>query len=241
MLSLFLLFFWGQTSLLEKKILSLLPQVQTGAYFYSLIPSNENHKWIVRKVSNLPGVSKVKIISKDKVRGQIDKVLEDLNVGSVQSELTLNYTGIEVLFTEDLSQRSQELIRSYLRKLVGENKIILGTVRYDEHFSNKKKFFISIIKRWGVGLILGLLCLFWFLSFISFSRTIKKTAYIIEQFQRRTHVSLKLALTSLAISILFSCLASSSLGNVAWRNILAISFFCLSTMLFYLRKISWMN
>ena len=103
-------------------------KVSESSYFYSLIPKRENIARIARKLRAIPFVSKVEIMKKSLIEKQVKKTLKSLDFDLDSHKVNLDYAGLKVIYKAGLEERSKNLIRNYLKRFVGEKKIIMGNI-----------------------------------------------------------------------------------------------------------------
>lgn len=214
----------------------------SGPYFHALIPGKENSSWIARKIGDLPGVKKVEVISKDELGKQLKVGLGNI-IEELPTELSnFQQSGLKVVFSSSLSTASQNLIRDYLLRLIGnEDQVVLGQTVDDKKEIYEQDKAISKTKKYALPLAYALVIVFLLLSYFSFDKTIRHTCYLVERFQRRRRVSFKLFFfqqCTVAVLALIICLL---LGPIQSLNlILAISILFLLS-LFHLRKFEWVE
>lgn len=215
----------------EKKMSTKNP---AGDYFHALIPSKYNDKRIARKLRGLPGVEVVEVLDKSIVSKEVDRVLGDFPA-DVADSLKIEYFGLKVTYINEITKRSQELIRSYLKRLVGEKEVSVGQIFQMEKENDAKKR----IKKWLTTAIIGSFSFCWFVSFFLFNTQLKEVSYIIERFQRRKMVALK----SMVLGVgCITCLTLIPLvfiskTTVIWTLVGGLCF--MSLPLIYSRRVSW--
>ena len=230
-----LLFSLGIQDLIEKGIEKKLNfQSNEGDYFHALIPTKYNDKKIARKLGGLPGVKKVELLGQEVVSTEVEKLLEDFPRDTL-GDLKVDYFGVKVIFITQITKRSQGLIRSYLKRLVGDDELTIGQVYEKE----KNVFSSEILKRYGSQTSYALLGLFWLISFLLFNTRLLATSYIIENFQRRRFVALKSMVSAVSVIIFF---AVATLLFVAKSNALlpiSIGILLILLSIIYSRKVAW--
>ena len=204
-----------------------------GDYFHALIPSKYNHQSISRKMSQLPGVEKVELLSEELVNSEANKVLNDIPA-EIVSEIEIKYVGLKVNYLKEITPRSQELIRSYMKRLVGED-LIIGEIFHLEQEQGS----VDKIKEWGSSVLYGIVLFLWIIAFIFFNRKLVQASYIVERFQRRQLVALKTMLsgTSLVMFAVISALVFVK-NTALYMPIISIGIIFGITFL-ACRKVSW--
>lgn len=174
-------------------------------FFYALIDDRENQSRIARKLRALPGVKRVDLLSSKSITSKASEVIKNVGVGLDSDLLNLDYSGLKIVFVKEVSMRSINLIRDYLNRLVGKKNITMGGVK--EPHSNKLKIsdVLVFLKSWGSSLTLTILFVMWVTIFFLFENTLAHNSYLIENFQRRKNVSVKM-LTAGLVSIVLASL-----------------------------------
>jgi hypothetical protein len=231
----------GQKAYLEEQFTKMIPENKAGDYFYALIAANESYESVGRQMSALPGVYKVDVLSEEQIKEEVKNVL-----GSVQADLTdttldLNYAGLKIVYAKDLKPRAKDLVRDYLTHLVGEGNITLGSVKTSEQQNDKRAQFISMIKTWGYSLYLFIIFIFWVISLLSVRAKIAEASYLLESYQRRKKVGLKMAINGLTLIFILSVAVTFILGMPQPLNLLiALMIFVVGISL-HAKKYHWEN
>lgn len=202
--SILFVFSVGQKSYLENQFSKMIPDNQAGDYFYALISSSESYQAVARQMSQLPGVYKVEVLSENQIKDEVKNVLGTLQVDLADTNLDLNYAGLKIIYSKDVKSRAQELVRDYLTHLVGEGNITLGTIKSNDNQADKRAQFISMIKTWGYSLYLFIVLIFWVISLLLVKAKITEASYLLENYQRKKRVGLKVALNGLILIFIIS-------------------------------------
>jgi hypothetical protein len=218
--SIALVFSIGQKNYLEEQFTKMIPENKAGDYFYALISTNESYQTVARQMSQLPGVYKVEILSETQIKEEVKSVLGALQVDMTDSNLDLNYAGLKIIYTKELKPRAQELVRDYLTHLVGEGNITLGNIKTSDQISDKRAQFINVIKTWGYSLYLFIVFIFWVISLLSVRVKIAEASYLLENYQRKRKVGLKMALNGLTLIFILSVAVTFVLGMPQFMNLL---------------------
>ncbi|RLA62872.1 MAG: hypothetical protein DRQ88_04900 [Epsilonproteobacteria bacterium] len=238
-ISLILVIYMGNIDLFKNKVIGLYPEYLKGPYFYGLLSASENHSRIRRKMLELPGVNNVKIIEKNEVKNRALEILDNFNMGQ-EDEFNFEYLGMEVSLDREVNIRGQELIRGYLIRLAGEENITLGKI-YPPSISKKLKENLDLFNRYGGIAMAGFLFVVWLFSFFALRKKIKKVAFLIEQYQRKRSVEIKIVLSGVAFFYLIGCVMSYPLPTTQWYVVAGVGavFIVLMTMLS--GRSSWEN
>jgi hypothetical protein len=239
--SVLFVFSLGQRPFLEEQFMKLVPENKAGPYFYALLASNESYQTIATQMGVLPGVHKVEILSEAQIKEEVKNILGSLQVEMKEGLIDLNYVGLKVIYTKDLKPRGQDLIRDYLTHLVGEGNVTLGAVKSTDQFSDKRNQLITAIKSWGYSIYLVLVLVFWFISLLSVRVKIAEASYLLESYQRKRKVAVKMALNGLMLFFIISTGLTFLMGIPKLPNLgVAFVFFAIGALL-HIKRHQWDN
>lgn len=183
----------------ENSVGNVLGKDDDGAYFHALLAGDKNHQRISRKLRELPGVERVEVLGKEIVAKKVRRLLSGIDLDIDSELMDMNYSGLKVVFSRGLEKRSQELIRDYLERLVGKSSVTLGVTRQSNSLWDKVNQKIRFISKWGPYPVMAAMLLLWLAGFFSFNKELKKEAYLIETYQRRKAVQIKMAMSGVAL------------------------------------------
>ena len=239
--SILMVFSIGQKAFLEEQFLKLIPENKAGSYFYALIASTESYQNIARQMAVLPGVHKVDVLSEVQIKDEVKGILGSLQINLNQTTLDLNYAGLKIIYAKDLKPRAQELVRDYLTHLAGEGNITLGAIKQNDQTLDKRNQFINVIKSWGYSLYLFIVCIFWMISLLSIRAKIAEASYLLESYQRKRKVGVKMASFGLSLIFVLSVATTFTLGMPQLLNLsLALMIFVVGIIL-HSKKYQWEN
>jgi hypothetical protein len=206
---------------------------QEKPYFLALIKSEENVERIMRKMNSLPGVAHSQKYDNQELRLKLFELFKE------QVELVENFSfdGIKVVFQDDVSKKSRELIREYLVRYVGEEKIFLGGIVEPPQVSAKSlnpvRYSLSL---WGtIGTTL-----LWFIFFSLFVFKTTNPCYVIENFQSKKAVRFKVISSGLSfLFILMVLISQLFVRQTNWTYTLALLVLVATACLLSRRKVKW--
>lgn len=239
--SILLVFSIGQKTFLEDQFLKVIPENKAGSYFYALIASTESYENVARQMAVLPGVHKVEVLSENQIKDEVKSILGSLQVNLTQTTLDLNYAGLKIIYAKDLKPRAQELVRDYLTHLVGEGNITLGTIKINDQAYDKRTQFIGVIKSWGYSLYLFIIFVFWVVSLLSVRVKIAEASYLLESYQRKRKVGVKMASFGLSLIFLISVATTFVLGIPQILNLTAALMIFVVGILLHGKSYQWEN
>lgn len=226
-----LCFFLGQSDRLQDNLMSNLPMMGEAPHFFALVDQKINSEGIRRKLMELPGVSAVRNISKDQIKAQLSEVIGDVGVELPEGFIAPSISGLKISFAPELEARSQKLIKKYLERLTGEEKVTLGpTIGSQKKTNDWINSFKSSLKIKVGGLLVSLAALLYLVFGFSLGSELGKEAYLVERFSRRKNVVQVSAalgyLTSAAIILLpVMIFGSVNLVGIAIFSSLSFVFF----------------
>lgn len=239
--SVLLVFSIGQKTFLEDQFLKMIPENKAGSYFYALIASTESYQNVARQMAVLPGVHKVEVLSENQIKDEVKGILGSLQVDLTQTTLDLNYAGLKVIYAKDLKPRAQELVRDYLTHLVGEGNITLGAIKINDQTLDKRNHFIGAIKSWGYSLYLFIIFLFWMISLLSIRVKIAEASYLLESYQRKRKVGVKMATFGLSLIFVISVGSTFILGMPQVLNLMVALMIFVIGILLHSKRYQWEN
>jgi hypothetical protein len=231
----------GQKAFLEEQFLKMIPENKAGSYFYALIASTESYQNVARQMAVLPGVFKVEVLSENQIKDEVKGILGSMQISLPQSSMDLNYAGLKVIYAKDLKPRGQELVRDYLTHLVGEGNITLGAIKVNDQSLDKRNQFIGAIKTWGYSLYLFIVFLFWMISLLSVRVKIAEASYLLESYQRKKKVGVKMASFGLSLIFILSVALTFVLGMPQIINLVVALLFFIVGILLHGKKYQWEN
>ncbi len=239
--SILMVFSIGQKAFLEDQFLKMIPENKAGSYFYALIASTESYQNVARQMTVLPGVHKVEVLSEAQIKDEVKGILGSLQATLSPTTLDLNYAGLKVIYAKDLKPRAQELIRDYLTHLVGEGNITLGAIKLNDQSLDKRNQFIGAIKTWGYSLYLFIIFSFWMISLLSVRVKIAEASYLLESYQRKKKVGVKMASFGLTLIFILSVASTFILGMPQVLNLVVAFVLFVVGILLHSKKYLWEN
>jgi hypothetical protein len=238
-LSILMVFSLGQRPFLEEQFMKMIPENKAGAYFYALISSTESYQTIASQMGALPGVHKVEILSEAQIKEEVKNIMGNLQVEIKDGLIDLNYVGLKIIYARDLKPRAQELVRDYLTHLAGEGNITLGAVKTADQTFEKKNQLITTIKQWGYSLYLIVVLTFWFIAILSLRTKIAETSYLLESYQRKRKIALKMAIVGLTVIFLIATSTTFILGIPKVLNMVIALVLFIVGILLHNKRYTW--
>lgn len=192
MSALFMVGSLGHSKKIEKVFLTQDDQVASLPFFYALIDLDRPYERAMRKLRELPGVSLVSSVASAELEKSLKSTLEQAGLDLKNLLGGPSVTGMKVVFDSGLAANGQKLVRDYLTRLVGEDYITLGAVSVPDAQNFKSEGMITKLTKFAPWIFFGLAALVWFWALTYLLREWRERAYLIERFQRRKNVLLKM-------------------------------------------------
>ncbi|MEI8348055.1 MAG: hypothetical protein WCG27_11350, partial [Pseudomonadota bacterium] len=135
--------------------------------------------------------------------------------------------------------RSQQLIRDYMARLVGENNITLGPIISDQAYLELKEYWSAWPKKWALPSVIAVIFLFWCLFATMFCQKIRQKSYLLQEFQRRQKVPLKTISVGLLFLLSFAWAATATWGNPQWVPLVILQVPFLILIALQSREVAW--
>jgi hypothetical protein len=188
-------------------------------YFNALVKSTIPTKSLQYKMMNLPGVIKVKIIPSKNLKSKLKKSLDNVDVNLASEMANLDYQVLKISLAKNVNAKSLSLIKEYLVRVIGQDSLTLSSLKRKNGVDQNNSFLVGFLKK--ISLIFCLVfSIMWFSSFFSTSMAIENEAYLVEKFQRRSNVKIKVFLFFEFIALFPLLLVSAVDTNVELLNIL---------------------
>jgi len=182
-------------------------------YFYALVTQTEETsakkvESLVYKLVGLSGIERIQKREQNAVQKKIEKFTSDLNIALPKMLLNESLNALQVFVEPSLDASRVGLIKEYIIKFLGADDVTISRV-YKKSPKFKKTPFVIGFKKYGEFFFVLLALIFWCIGLVIFRRNLGTRAYLIESFQRRNRVLLKLflpfaLLTSLTVTSLWS-------------------------------------
>lgn len=183
------------------------PEKMVNPYFVAVMDGKISPDKIRKIAAGLPGV--MGITSAD-TQGQnkLRTLVQGLGADYTVSQDMLDFKSLRIVLSPTLSSESLEFIRSEILKAAKSENLSATPIRYPEvaNVMNTHPFYQFLAKAgdWGV---VGIIALFWIISYWLSYNVFRSRSYIIEKFQRRKLVAAKSYASGLAVVVIgFSAL-----------------------------------
>ena len=220
---------------LSKTVSTLLSsgvKEEVTPHFFALLEGELSESWVIRKVSRLPGVKSVVKTDPRKLNNRLQALNGELSVDLPVQFANSQFYAFKISLIQTVEKRSVNLIKEYLGRLVGDEKVTTTVVR-GIGTKSKKKTFSFAESTWLIQVIASFL---WGLSFLSMFGLWKKESYYLETYQRKKMISFKMVGSFQLLCTVMALLVQYSLNVTDTMFIkslipLSIMFACCLTLL----------
>lgn len=215
---------------------------RSGGHFHALITADQNHARVARQLRGLPGIVRVEELSEQSIAQEIDNIFGSLNMGDAQDVLAnmqLRYAGLKVVLTQELESRSVDLIRDYMRRLIGSENLTIGPVMQTRQEGEQNLESFAEFSQWGSWVVIAILFLSWLGFTHFFGNKIRRHAYLLEQFQRRERVAFKMFLTGLVFTVGGASVIGIAFGGAEYLLLAGFIAIAICYSLILIRHYDW--
>ncbi len=186
----------GHSKKIEQFFSAKGDKVNSLPFFYALIDSDRPFERAMRKLRELPGVSVVSSVASTELEKSLKSTIEQAGLDMKTLLGGPSVTGLKVVFDSGLAEGGQKLVRDYLVRLVGDDYITLGAVSVPDAENFKSQGVVTKITTYSPWILFSVATLVWFWAFTFLLGHWRERAYLIERFQRRKNVLIKMISSS---------------------------------------------
>ncbi len=190
------------------KKLSLDEQTKVIPYFNALVHSDRGLGNIRRKMKNLPGVVDIKVPSAQKITEEINYLKKNFDANLIDGLKAMSFKRIKIELENGIELKNQNLIKEYLLRLVGKDSVTIGAIKTPRKLKLQENQTLFNLLHWAESyLIILFTCLFTICLFL-LNKPLSNQSFIIEKFQRKKDVSLKILLSGCGFLFLASVIVN---------------------------------
>jgi hypothetical protein len=178
----------------------ITPEKMVSPYFVAVVDGSVDASKIKGVLSRLPGVLDIDDKESERSRSKLNALVGQLGADyNLNSEL-MNFKSLRIIMSPSLSMESLDFVRDQVVKMGGKEHVTATEIKYPEITSVMKTHpfygFLAKAGDWGV---VGVLALFWIISYWLCYDVFRSRSYIIEKFQRKKLVAAKSIATGLGL------------------------------------------
>lgn len=214
-----------------KSELSLNQKTHNMPYFNALVSDKINLDSIRRKMKMLPGVFAVSVVENKDLNKELGHLKNNFGSDIISELSSLNYKRLKIQLEEGVHLKNQQLVKEYLSRLVGKKDLTIGSIKNPRQLKIKQDDSLMQLLNYIDIYLVGFFMVLLTITIMLLLKPVNNQAYIIEKFQRKNKVNVKIMLSGLvaitAISFVFNYLAkpefeTSSFAIISFILILPI-------------------
>jgi hypothetical protein len=163
---------------------------ESNPYFNALISKDINLNSISRKIKSLPGVKRVKHIKIVDAKAELGKLNKELKSSVLDRLKSVKYSTLTVELTKNLKNKSQNLIKEYLARLVGKDSLTISKIKYPRQNQQSESIVDKVLKNIDY-IVIGSLSFMWILLLIAIVKKNASFFFLLEKFQRKSFIKEK--------------------------------------------------
>jgi hypothetical protein len=203
----------GQVDSIEKTMAKKI-DLRQDPYFHVLIDRNQNVSKIARKLTELPGVMKVKSLPTAELERTLGEVVEQVDASLESLVSDFPFEGIKIVLKNELGSKGEKIIRNYIKRLAGGSDNVNFGVTVREDVAKRKKALASeplYVKALSYKhhIVIAFSFFVWFFLSMVFFKKMKGWLYCMEHFQRKSNFNFKVPIYGLALVTVLSLIAQS--------------------------------
>jgi hypothetical protein len=199
-------------SWISNTIEKVSPEKMVNPYFVAVIDGSVDATKIKAALSRLPGVLDIDDKESERSRSKLNALVSQLGSDYSLDADFMNFKSLRVVLSPSLSPESLNFVRSQVVGMGGKDHVTATDVKYPEVTGVMKThpFYVFLARAgdWGV---VGILALFWVISYFLCYNVFRSRSYIIEKFQRKKLVAAKSIATGLGIVLI--CFTTLGIWN----------------------------
>lgn len=178
------------------------PEKIINPYFVAVMDETVDARKMKSFAAKLPGVLSIQEKGQEESRGKIGKLIAQLGSDYKLSSELMNFKSVRIALNPSLSHESLEFVRDQIVKMGGKDHLTATNVKYPEVTSVMKAHpFYSFIGKAGDWGVVGIIAMFWVISYWLCYDVFRSRSYIIEKFQRKKLVASKTIATGLSVVV----------------------------------------
>lgn len=189
-----------------KTVERITPEKMVKPYFVAVLDGSVNSDKMKLFLTKLPGVLTVDEDETERSRSKLTSLVGQLGSDYKLDSSLLNFRSLRIVLNPSLSSESLDFVRSQVVKMGGKEHVTATEVKFPEVTAVMKAHpFYAFIARAGDWGVIGLLSVFWIISYWLCYNVFRSRSYLIEKFQRKKLVAAKSIATGLGlVFIVFS-------------------------------------
>lgn len=181
----------------------IAPEKMVNPYFVAVVDGSVDASKMKDVLASLPGVIDIDDKESDRSRSKLNALVGQLGSDYSLSSDLMNFKSLRIVLSPSLSVESLDFVRNQVVKMGGKEHVSATEIKYPEVTSVMKTHpFYSFLDKSGDWGVIGILAIFWIISYWLCYDVFRSRSYIIEKFQRKKLVAAKSIATGLSIVLI---------------------------------------
>lgn len=218
-------------SMIAKTIERVTPEKMVNPYFVAVVDGAVDAEKIKGVLGRLPGVLAIDDKESERSRSKLNGLVAQLGADYALDSNLMNFKSLRIVLSPSLSVESLDFVRNQVVKMGGKDHVTATEIKYPEVTSVMKAHpFYSFLSKAGDWGVVGILAIFWIISYWLCYDVFRSRSYIIEKFQRKKLVAAKSIASGLMIVLM------TFIGLGIWNGTLKVFD---SVILFMVFSVFW--
>lgn len=179
---------------------TISPEKIVNPYFVAVMDESVDAQKLKHIIGRLPGVLTIQDKDSAESRSKIGQLVGQLGADYQVSSDLMNFKSVRISLNPALSGESLNFVREQVVKFGGQDHLTATELKYPEVTNAMKSHpFYSFLGKAGDWGIVGIMAIFWIISYWLCYDVFRSRSYIIEKFQRRKLVASKTIATGLSV------------------------------------------
>lgn len=198
--------------------------------FYALTDANLTQEFLAAKLYKLASVKKVSFLSQKELQTRIKTVANKMQVNDI--EFASNLMGFRVMLAEKTKEDKVTLIKQYIQRQDPTASFTFSTMVEPEEAP-------GYLAKYSALIALAGLALSWILLAMLILKPIQKKSYLLEKFQRKNWVALKIVGSGMFIFLIINVAGVFFIQDYFKASVITSSALFLTFTIFMLRRNKW--
>lgn len=215
---------------LREKLLGQTKVINNQSSFYVLTDAKLDQNFLERKIYKLASVKKVTFFTEQELNQRIDDVRRKMKLDDIQFDM--NLIGFRVLLSDQTKGDKIELIQQYIQRQAPIANFTFSALVEPEETPGYLAKHSALIALFGLALS-------WLLLAMLIIKPIQKKSYLLEKFQRKNWVALKIVGSGMCLFLVLNFAGVYFLQDYFKPSVVASSGLFFIFIIAMLRKNKW--
>ena len=215
---------------LRESILGQTETLESQTSFYVLTDANLSQEFLAAKLYKLASVKKVSFLGQEELQKRIEGVAQKMEVSDL--DFAANLVGFRVMLAQKTEAEKVSLIKQYIQRQDPTASFTFSTIVEPEEAPGYLAKYSALIALAGIALS-------WILLAMLIIKPIQKKSYLLEKFQRKNWVALKIVGSGMFIFLALNVAGVYFIKDHYQTSVLTSSTLFLVFTIFMLRRNKW--